>query len=237
MTPALFALAIAPGIAVILFVYFKDKYEKEPFSLLLKCFLLGTLTIIPPLFIETIFQGFGPGYAFSNSNIFVYAFFVVGLSEEASKFLLLRIYPYRSKHFNEPFDGIVYSVVISMGFATAENIFYVLEGGAGVGLLRMFTAVPGHAAFAMLMGYYVGLSKFRQHNFGFLFMGLLAATTAHGFYDFFLFVEDMPGLQVLSIVCLVLIIILSFRAMRIQRNNSPFNPKNQANTNTNSGVI
>lgn len=217
-------LAILPGIAIIIFIYFRDKYEKEPFPLLLKCFLLGLLTIVPPIFIEIAGSRFSPEYHRNSSDILIYAFFFVGLSEELSKYLLLRIYPYKSKHFNEPFDGIVYAVVISMGFATAENIFYVLGGGVGVGVLRMFTAVPGHAAFAVLMGYFVGLAKFTKHKFLYLFTGVLAATVAHGFYDYFLFQDDVEGLQILAFVCLALMIVLSFRAIKIHRNISPFKP-------------
>jgi protease PrsW len=223
----LLALAIAPAIGIILLVYFKDKYEREPFSLLLKCFLLGILTIIPAIIIELAAGRLDPSNTSNPGSIFIYAFFIVGLSEEGSKFLLLRIYPYRSKNFNEPFDGIVYSVVISMGFAAAENIFYVLEGGMGVALLRMVTAVPGHAAFGVLMGFYVGMAKFKKNHFAYLLLGLFVAMVAHGFYDWFLFQEDMPGLQLLAFVCLIVIVIFSFRAMKIRKKNSPFNPSNQ----------
>lgn len=228
-------LAVLPGIAIVLFIYFKDKYEREPFWLLLVCFFLGMLTILPPIFIEKMADRFSPEFHKNSYDILIYSFLVVGLSEELSKFLLLRVFPYRNKNFNEPFDGIVYAVVISMGFATAENIFYVIGGGVGTGVMRMFTAVPGHAAFAVLMGYFVGLSKFRKHNFGWLLTGVIAAVIAHGFYDYFLFQDDVPGLQILSMVCLVLIIILSFRAMKIRREQSPFNPKNQQNNPTNAG--
>lgn len=235
MTLGLLALAIAPGIAIIFFIYYKDKYEKEPFSLLLKCFLLGLLTIFPPILIELAGERFSPDSHPSSFGILIYAFLFVGLSEELSKFLLLRSYPYNTRHFNEPFDGIVYSVVIAMGFATAENIFYVLENGIGIGFLRMFTAVPGHAAFGVLMGYFVGISKFRQYNFGLLLTGLVTATIAHGFYDYFLFQNDVQGLQILAFVCLALAITLSFRAIRIHRKNSPFNPDNKPNIPTNAG--
>ena len=223
----LLALALAPAIGIILLVYFKDKYEREPFSLLLKCFLLGLLTIIPPIFIELAAGRLSPDQTSNPGSIFIYAFLIVGLSEEFSKFLLLRIYPYRSKKFNEPFDGIVYSVVISMGFAAAENVCYVMNGGMGVALLRMFTAVPAHAAFGVLMGFYVGMAKFKKHTFAYLFTGLIVAVAAHGFYDWFLFQQNMPGLQLLALVCLILIVIFSFRAMKIHKKYSPFNPLNQ----------
>lgn len=235
MVLLLLALAIAPGIAIIFFIYYKDRFEKEPFSLLLKCFLLGIFTIIPPIFIETAGNYFSPEISSISYHTIIYAFLFVGLSEEFSKYLLLRIYPYRSKHFNEPTDGIVYSVVISMGFATAENILYVIDNGIGVALTRMFTAVPAHAAFGVLMGFYVGLSKFKKHNFWYLSIGLFTATAAHGFYDYFLFQKDVPGMQIFSFVCLIFIIKLSLRAIRVHRKNSPFNPNNKTDITENAG--
>ena len=82
---------------------------------------------------------------------------MVALTEEA-KFIALRYYAFRNKNFNEPFDGIIYAVYISMGFAFV-NILYVSQGGMQVAILRTFTAVPAHAMFAVMMGYYAGLAS------------------------------------------------------------------------------
>ncbi len=224
----LIALAIAPALAIILFVYFKDKYEKEPIHLLIKCFLFGVLSVIPAIIIEIV-PGFSDDTIANNLLItIIYAFLFVGLGEEFSKFFFIRIYAYRKKDFNEPFDGIIYSVMVSMGFATAENIFYVIEGGLSTGLLRMFSAVPAHAAFAIIMGYFIGLAKFRKNRFLYLLTGLLMAALAHGAYDFFLFQQNMPALALLSFVVLALIITFSFRAIVVHRRNSPYR-SNQAN--------
>src|SRR5436853_481905 len=84
-------------------------------------------------------------------NYFLLAFVVIGFSEEGCKYIMLRFYADRNKAFNEPFDGIIYSVMVSMGFATLENIGYVLNYGFQTGLVRMFLSVPSHAAFAVLM--------------------------------------------------------------------------------------
>lgn len=220
----LIALATAPAFAIILFIYFKDKYEKEPIHILVKCFLFGALSIIPAILIE-LAPGFSDEDTANNLTIcLIYAFLFVGLGEEGSKFFFIRIYAYRKKDFNEPYDGILYSLMVSMGFATTENIFYVLSGGVSTGVLRMFTAVPAHAAFAIIMGFYIGLAKFKQHSFLYLLIGLLLAALAHGAYDFFLFQKNIPGLAVLSFVVLSLIIFLSFRAIVVHRRNSPFKP-------------
>jgi RsiW-degrading membrane proteinase PrsW (M82 family) len=103
---------------------------------------------------------------------------------------MLRYYAYRNQAFNEPFDGIIYSVMISMGFATLENIGYVLNYGFKTGLIRMFISVPSHAAFAVLIGYHVGLAKFDAHNaIKHIVKGFLLAVFFHGAFDFFLLLQ------------------------------------------------
>jgi len=185
----LLALAIAPGVAICLFIYLKDKYNKEPLGLLIVSFLMGMVSIIPALIIQLIFtvpveHSMGGGIAYTA----VFAFIIVALSEELSKFLALRYVPYRRKAFDDPFDGIVYAVMVGMGFATLENIGYVLQHGFATGILRMFLSVPAHATFAVLMGYYVGLAKFDPINRKrYMLLAILWPTFFHGTFDFFLF--------------------------------------------------
>ncbi|MBU0487334.1 MAG: PrsW family intramembrane metalloprotease [Bacteroidetes bacterium] len=219
-TLTLIGLAIAPALAIILFVYSRDKYEKEPRWVLFWAFVLGMISIIPAAFFESCFSS-----DFLNPvDTFIYAVFVVGLAEEGSKFFFLRIHAYRKKAFNEPFDGIMYAVMVSMGFATFENVLYVLSGGIEVAWLRMFTAVPAHAAFGIIMGYYAGKAKFGKNKFGTLLWGVFLAMLIHGLYDFFLFQQNWPGLSILAFVVLLIGIRLSFVAMRKSRENSPFRP-------------
>ena len=83
----------------------------------------------------------------------------VGITEELLKFLVVILIIYPNKNFDEPFDGIVYAVFVGMGFATAENLTFVLQGNASLAILRMFSAVPAHFVFAVIMGYYLGKAK------------------------------------------------------------------------------
>jgi len=189
----LLALSIAPGLAIILYIYRKDSYDKEPKKYLLASFLLGMLSTIPAIALEKaaaiIF-----GNTTGNSSIAFYAFFafiVVAGSEEGCKFAMVKWYAYPKKNFDEPFDGIVYSVLVAMGFATVENIFYVQQHGVGTAIMRMFLSVPAHAAFGTVMGYYIGLAKFnKEKSAGYLIMGLLLAMVFHGAFDFFLFLQE-----------------------------------------------
>jgi protease PrsW len=215
-------LAIAPGVGIAFFIYFRDKYEKEPLRLLRNCFLFGLLSIVPAIMIEYIFGRMGLNENQGWLKTLVYAFFVVGIAEEMSKFIFLRMYAYRKKDFNEPFDGIVYSIMISMGFATLENVMYVAFDGLGTALLRMFTAVPLHAVCAIFMGYFVGKAKFAKYRLWNLILGCGIAVFIHGLYDFFLFQQEMAELAILSFVALGASVGISFVAISKLQKRSPF---------------
>ena len=224
----LLALALAPAAAIMMYVYFKDEHEKEPIWMLLKMFAFGLGSVIVTLIISTImgkFVEFKRGIVWDQ---FLYAFFGVALVEEFSKMIFVMI-AFRSKYFNEPFDGIVYAVMVSMGFAALENVLYVSSGGISTALLRMFTAVPAHATFAVLMGYFMGKAKFEPERRPFLLgMALFSAMLFHGFYDFFLFISFVPGIWIGAFVSLIVGLWLTRRAMRQLSEHSPFNVRSRA---------
>jgi protease PrsW len=220
----LLAFAIAPGVCIAVYVYLKDKHEKEPVGLLVKSFFYGMLSVIVTLLISIPLSAFVPINETDVTEQAVHAFIIVALVEEFSKFIFVRGILYRNPNFNEPFDGIVYSVMVSMGFATLENIMYVVDGGWGVAILRMLTAVPAHASFAVLMGYYLGLAKFvhKKSHYGWYALGI--ATLFHGAYDYFWFISFVPGIWVGAIASLVIGVMLSKKAIKIHQEASPFQP-------------
>ena len=153
---------------------------------------------------------------------FIRAFFIVGLTEEFSKYVIVRYYAQPKNAFNEPYDGIVYAVMVSMGFAAVENIFYVIEGGVTTAVLRAFTAVPAHATFGIIMGYYMGKAKFADNRMKYNLLGLLLAIVFHGTYDFFLFINFIPGISIGAFVSLIIGIILARKAIKLHQENSNF---------------
>lgn len=218
----LLAISTAPGACIILYVYLKDKHEREPVGLLVQSFLLGILAVLVTFILSYPLDMFVPTDEQDFSQQAVHAFLIVALVEEFSKFLFVRGILYNNPHFNEPFDGIIYSVMVGMGFATFENILYVSQGGVATAVMRMFTAVPAHATFAILMGYYLGKAKF-EHKRGILaLVGLAAATLFHGAYDYFWFISFVPGIWVGAIASLAVGIWLSRKAIRIHQEASPF---------------
>ena len=189
----LLALAIAPGLAVCLYIFYHDRCNREPTINLIISFLSGMVIIIPTVTVEMALS------RYFNKNllsIIAGAYLGVALVEEVSKFLVLRYYCFTRKSFDEPLDGIVYSVIVAMGFTTVENIFYVHQYGLSTAVVRMITSVPAHTTFAIIMGYYIGTARFDLVNRRSLFIkGILGATFAHGTYDVFLFLNQNEWLR------------------------------------------
>ena len=236
MIPLLVVLALAPIAAIVWYVYAKDKHEKEPTKLLFYCIALGIVSIIPALLGSELGISLGLDESPNMFMTFLFAFFVVALAEEGAKFLFLRFYIFPKKEFNEPYDGIIYAVMIGMGFAAFENLLYVVQGGWEIGLLRMFTAVPAHAVFGGMMGYFVGLAKMmpnRADRTLQLAKGLGIAVTLHGLYDFFLFQQNFEILGFMSFILLFASIRYTQKAIAMHQEISPFSAQNLAlQTNT-----
>jgi RsiW-degrading membrane proteinase PrsW (M82 family) len=221
----LLILAAAPVIATIIFIYIKDKYEKEPKILLFYSFLLGAVaSILISSFLYVLYDLLLPHPNKLNVfHQFLKAFFMVGLIEEFSKYIVVRYYAQPKIAFNEPFDGIIYAVMVSMGFAFVENVMYVFKGGIEIAILRAVTAIPAHTVFAIIMGYFMGIAKFSKSRIKWNLVGLCLAILFHGSYDFFLFINFIPGFSMGSLVALLIGIILAVKAIKTHQRNSKFN--------------
>jgi RsiW-degrading membrane proteinase PrsW (M82 family) len=243
MSVVLIILAIFPNIFLAYFIYKKDLYETEPRKLLMYSFFFGAIAVIPILGLELLFtESF-------FSNLLLYSFLGIALIEEGVKFLIVRFYIYNKSDFNEPFDGIVYTVMIGLGFSTVENIMYVINNGVEVAALRMYTAVPMHAACGVLMGYFIGLSKeykikdivnqaeksdilinaksiknkiskFKnKSSVIYSSIGLFIAVLLHGTYNYFLLAGQW---QIMTFIALILGIYFSNMAIKKHQENSFF---------------
>lgn len=218
MSIFLLILSILPGLAISYYIYWRDRQNPEPYILLLISFAFGVLSTYPAIKMEEF--GISDLRLGVSKDIWItmtFAFVVIAFSEELVKYIFLRYAIYPRKIFNEPMDGIVYSVMISMGFASTENILYVAVSPESssqalqIGFMRMFTAVPAHASFAVAMGYFVGLAKFRPERENlYLFLGLALAILLHGLYDFFIFQRLHRGLIVFTFLTLFLSLALGF---------------------------
>lgn len=222
-TFVILALALAPTTAVMLYIYLRDRHEPEPLGLLVLSFLYGGVSTMLTLLISWPVNILFLTKPDDAVHLFINAFFKVALIEEFSKFFFVRFVLFYNKNFNEPYDGIVYAVMVGMGFATLENVIYVYQYGFTTGIMRMFTAVPAHATFAIIMGYFLGKAKFTHRKvIYFSMLSLLAAAAFHGTYDYLLFISYTPGLWIGAAISLAIVLVLSRKAIKLHDQSSPF---------------
>lgn len=204
--------AIIPPLLIAFFIYRNDLYEVEPHRLLIKTFFLGFLITVPMILIELL-----TGEIFDN--ILLYSLLGVALVEEGIKYVTLLLYNYKKDDFNEPYDGIIYSVMLTMGFALVENVMYVIQGGGEVAILRMFSAIPLHATCGIIMGYFLGKAKMEHENTEKnKVLALVIPTIIHGLYNYFIFIEIIT----FSYIILIFGVIYGLKAIKIHQKNSPF---------------
>ncbi|MGE4288267.1 MAG: PrsW family intramembrane metalloprotease [Salinivirgaceae bacterium] len=221
----LLIVASVPVFIILAYVYYRDRYEREPLKLLIEGLVAGGVIVFPVIYFENLMHQLGVNLTGLGAAAWT-AFMVAALIEELFKFFAVYVLIWKNPEFNEMFDGVVYAVFVSLGFALVENIGYVFgsETGITVGLLRAFTAVPAHAMFGVMMGYRFGLARFiPSKRLKYLGLAFLVPFLFHGVYDFILMSQN----QYLVFLFLPFVFYLLWRSLlRIKQliPNSAFNP-------------
>ena len=208
----LFVLAIIPVIGLLCFIYFNDKKEKEPFGLLVALFFAGMATVLTAMIAELaggfIIESVSPEKTVLSQ--IVDAMIIVGPAEELGKFFVLWIITWKNKHFNYSYDAIVYAVFVSLGFAAFENVGYVFSNGVGTAIARMITAVPGHACFAVFMGFFYSKAKYaaitqkKGKCLSNILLAIFVPIVIHGIYDAILMGAGASDLEALAGISIIL---------------------------------
>lgn len=177
----LITTGLAPGLALLSYFYLRDSYHPEPLRHVFKMFVVGAFLVFPTMALQqAIRQGLGMGLMLDS-------FVTIAFTEEMLKFFFLYHLAYKFPGFKEPYDSIVYSVAIALGFASVENIFYLLINGIETAWLRAIIPVSGHALFGVFMGYYLGKYRFAagRHK-RWLALTVTVPIALHGSLDFLL---------------------------------------------------
>lgn len=214
-TPLLILLAIVPALAIAAYIYIRDIREPEPSGLLVLTLLYGATAFFISRGIGFLLHNFIYTDDSGAMQQLISAFVFVGLLGEGFKFLFLRGITFYYKSFNQPFDGIVYSIMMGMGYAAAENILYVINGDLDTTILRITTAAPANAVFAVIMGYFLGEAKLiKSKMFLYSLLALLLAAFAHGYYDYFMQMMNVKGLWMQAGISLVIVVVLTQMAFK-----------------------
>lgn len=219
LNPILIAAAVIPALVLLVKVYRADRREKESPGLLVNLVLRGVAATVFAMLTEWIGEFLLSSFVQEGTVLynFLLYFIVVAVSEEGFKYLFMKSRTWRSHEFNFQFDGVVYAVFVSLGFALWENISYVLMYGFGTALIRAVTAVPGHACFGVFMGAWYGLAK-KYESYGMpsqskacRVVALLSSIVLHGCYDFTASIEN----QNYAWIFVVFVVAMFFVAFRL----------------------
>jgi RsiW-degrading membrane proteinase PrsW (M82 family) len=231
-------LPVLPGVVWLWIVYRTDHYEPEPPHLVFMTFLCGVVAIVPAFagerlaslvypvleHIERASQA-GPGDAVAALPLLAGCFLVIGPCEELAKFAAVRLYIFRDPEFDEPLDGIIYASAAALGFASLENLLYVVDWQHGFHIrwgalgLRSFLALPGHVIFAAMWGLALGRRKFDPSYP--VWSRVALASALHGLYDFVLIYPPTRPLILLYMSIMFPVLVLQIRTLR---EDSPFKP-------------
>lgn len=183
----LLSAAIAPALALLSYFYLRNQMETEPRRALLHAFIYGAIITFPVLFIQFVLE---EEQAFSNP-FFINVIFTSSL-EEVVKWLIIFAVILRHVEFDDPYDGILFGAAVSLGFATVENVIYLLSFGLDQAFMRALLPVSSHALFGVVMGYYYGKGKFSSDEIQKRYIGLalFAPLGLHIMYNSILMLED-----------------------------------------------
>lgn len=213
----LIAAAIIPAIVLLVKVYRSDKLEKESPLFIVRLVISGIISTFFALISERLFSAIlnrTVEYGTTLYNVILY-FFIVAISEELAKYVLLRKRTWNNPEFDCQFDGVVYAVAVSLGFALWENISYVTMYGFGTALIRAVTAIPGHACFGVFMGVFYGLAKSNDYignkNLSSFYnvMAVVVPVLLHGAYDYIASMETTSSSSWYFIVFVLILFVVS----------------------------
>jgi len=221
LNPILIAAAVIPAVVLLVKVYKVDHLDKESPRLLWNLVVRGVIATVFAMLTEWIGEFVLSSFVQEQTVLynFLLYFIVVAVSEEGFKYLLMKQRTWKDPEFNFQFDGVVYAVFVSLGFALWENISYVLMYGFGTALVRAVTAVPGHACFGVFMGAWYGLAK-KYESYGMpsqsktcRVVALLSSIVLHGCYDFTASIENQ-NYAWLFVAFVVVMFIVAFRLVK-----------------------
>ena len=224
MQISLILAALLPSLILLGYVLYQDRKRPEPPRLLLRAFVLGMVSTLLSTFISTPLGSLGafscePSGVIGNLRL---ALFGAAIPEECAKLFVLWLILRNNPYFDEHFDGIVYAVCVGMGFAFVENVGYLCNAGdmwVHAGIARGIISVPGHYAFAVLMGYHYSYAHFEEdqrkvHSL----LTLAAPVVAHAVFDWILMVSDTTNHPVVSGILSILFLVGFVQLQKMGRN-------------------
>ncbi|WP_347860463.1 glutamic-type intramembrane protease PrsW [Salimicrobium sp. PL1-032A] len=183
---AILITAVAPIVALMTYIYLNKKVELEPLHLIFRVFIIGSLLVFPIMFVQ---------YGLEQEGLLRHSvwepFLFAGVPEEFFKWFFFMFIVYKHEDFDHHYDGIIYGVSLSLGFATVENIIYLFSNGIEIAFFRAVFPVSSHALLGLVMGYFLGRAKFRVEKKGVsIAFAFIVPAVLHGVYGYLVSLES-----------------------------------------------
>ncbi|AKG04394.1 protease PrsW [Salimicrobium jeotgali] len=205
---ALLITAVAPIIALMTYIYLNKKMELEPLSLIIRVFIVGCLLVFPIMFVQ-----YGIEQEQYLTGTVWKPFLSAGFLEEFFKWFFFLFIVFKHENFDHHYDGIIYGVSLSLGFATVENIIYIFSNGIEIAFLRAVFPVSSHALFGLIMGYYMGKAKFRTDRKKWcIAFALVIPALLHGSYGYMV---SLPAWLYSLLPFMVILWVVGFQLIKL----------------------
>lgn len=208
---------IAPFLAVLVLGYMNYRFKVKTNRYLFLAILLGIISVLLVVASQFIADEFNLADLRNLKRTAFYGFAVIAFMGELGKFLFLQFVFLPNKSFRGPLDGIIYSLMINMGFATVATILFAYNIiGANVDLLYLFTYGIASVIFSIIMGFFIGLGKTRSNKFIDSMTGLFATTIFHGLYVFSFLTNDYRLLILFAVGSIIISFLLIAKALSVK---------------------
>lgn len=211
--------AVLPMFTYLLIIWWMDRYEREPFSLVLKNYLWGGIgAIVFAIAWSTIIYTFISLFIFDKAQLErIGTIGVAPFVEEITKGAFL-IFIIRNKNFDNITDGIVYGGAIGLGFGMTENFLYFITYGntltnwITIVIIRTLFSAVMHCVATASFGAFLAYSKYKKEpaKILFIFTGLLVAILIHFAWNFSISFKSTTILGFLFMILTIIIFILTF---------------------------
>lgn len=226
---SLLCIAVLPTFVIFFIVIKNARAAREPFKKIAKVFGISVVSTIVAMILEALGEGIEKGIFDSmgspvNSMLYIMieTTFVVALVEEGCKYFSFKLMIFHDRAFDNTYDGLIYGAASALGFATLENILYVVQYGFGTGILRAVLSVPMHACTGIFMGYYFGISKYKKYNDiqqdkNPQRRAYVISVVIHALYDFLLMANDAVNapewFPVITVIGILIIMVIVYAMM------------------------
>lgn len=214
-------VGILPGVLLSVLFYLNDrKVTKDKFLNIIILLILGAIGSYICYRFEMHYGGYFKKVKDSNYfEVLFYAIFGVAIFEEGYKWFITLLMSFFSKKDNS-YDIVTYSIFSSIGFLTFENvIYYVIPYGMGAAISRIFTSIPSHICFAIIMGYFLqkGIKANGKIKYLYYLLGLIIPTLIHAYYNSFLYGGKYSEYFNINFILIIVITIILFMRMEFRR--------------------